>query len=214
MKTAINRISAVCLLVLAPTAAMASMTPVLQSVAASAGGFLWTYNVQAASDQNITSGTAPTVNPVGFSAGLGGVASFITFYDIFGYTGLCSGPTGWTCTAQNTGFDPFNVTPTDDVSILNITFSNTSGVDINGNPVTNVGNDLGSFTVESLYSLPSQVSYSALAIKNSGSEIGSAASNVGFTAGPRGPNPVPEPGTLALMAMGLGLAGVIGRKRM
>lgn len=213
MKSAVNRIAAVCLLALAPAAAMASLTPVLQTVAASAGGFLWTYNVQGASDQNITSGVAPTVNPVGSNAGLGGVAAFITFYDIFGYTGLCNGPSGWTCTAQATGFDPFNVLPTDDASVLNITFSNTSGVDINGNPVTNVGNDLGSFSVESIYSLSSQVSYAALAIKNSGSEAGSAASNVGFTAGPSGPNAVPEPGTLALMALGLGLVGVSRRKK-
>ncbi len=213
MKSAINRISAVCLLALAPAAAMASLTPVLQTVAASAGGFLWTYNVQGASDQNITSGVAPTVNPVGSSAGLGGVASFITFYDIFGYTGLCNGPTGWTCTAQATGFDPFNVSPTDDASVLNITFSNTSGVDINGNPVTNVGNDLGNFSVESLYSLPSQVSYTALAIKNSGNEIGTAASNVGFMSGPTGPNAVPEPGMLALAALGLGLVGASRRKK-
>ena len=47
-----------CLLALAPAAAMASLTPVLQTVAASAGGFMWTYNVQGASDQSITSGLA------------------------------------------------------------------------------------------------------------------------------------------------------------
>ncbi len=84
MKLLRNRISAVCLLALAPAAAMASLTPVLQSVVANGGGFLWTFNVQAASDQNVTTGTAPTVNPVGSPLGLGGVASFITLYDILG----------------------------------------------------------------------------------------------------------------------------------
>lgn len=213
MKLTMHRISAVCLLALAPAAAMASLTPVLQNVVASGGGYLWTYNVQAASDQNITSGLAPTVNPVGSNLGLGGVASFLTFYDFFGFTGACSGPTGWTCTAQNIGFDPFNVLPTDDAGILNVTFSNTSGVDINGNPVTNVGNDLGNFTLESIYDQRHQVSYAALAIKNSGPEAGSAASNIGFISGPNGPAVVPEPATLALVLAGLGIAGMTRRKR-
>lgn len=213
MKLSMNRLSAVCLLALAPAAAMASMTPVLQSVVPSAGGFLWTYDVQAASDQNITSGTAPTVNPVGSNSGLGGVASFITIYDFFGYTGACAGAAGWTCSAQNLGFDPFNVTPTDDASVFNITFSNTSGTDIIGDPVNNIGNDLGSFTLESLYGLQSQVSYAAIAIKNSGTQVGSAASNVGFTAGPRAPATVMEPGTLTLAAAGLGFACLMRRRQ-
>ncbi len=127
---------------------------------------------------------------------------------------MCSGPVGWTCTTQNIGFDPFNVAPTDDAGIPNLTFSNTTGADINGDPVNNIGNDLGNFfTFESIYGLQQQVSYAAEAIKNSGPQTGSAASNIGFASGPAAPNLVPEPGTSALMMAGLGLVAGVSRRQ-
>ena len=128
-------------------------------------------------------------------------------YDFAGYiAGSCSGPAGWACTAQNVGFTPDDVVPTDNPNIVNITWAYTSGPTLLGQPN---GIDLGLFSAKSIYHLRTQVSYASRGIANAGSAKGTIADNVGNTSGPA--SPVPEPATLALLGSGI-LAGAIRLK--
>lgn len=113
------------------------------------GTFFWTFDFQLSKDQNAIAGLAPTVNPVPYVNLTFG--AFVTIYGFEGYVpGTCSGPAGWTCTVQNTGVTPDDVTPTDDPNIVNITWPYTSCATILGQPN---GVDLGQFSASSIFRL-------------------------------------------------------------
>jgi hypothetical protein len=162
-------------------------------------------------DQNVNSGIAPTINPVPHTNLT--FAGFFTIYDFAGYiSGSCSSPAGWTCTAQNLGFTPDDVVPTDDPNIVNITWAHTTGPTILGQPN---GIDLGLFSGQSIYSLPTLVSYGARGIANGGPQVGTIADNVGNTQGPTQSattSAVPEPATLGLIGGSLFGLGMLRRK--
>lgn len=180
------------------TVAMANIIPTSITIAGS-GPYTWSYDLQLAKDQNVNSGFAPTVNPVPHTNLT--FAGFFTIYDFAGYIGgSCSGPAGWTCTAQNLGFTPDDVIPTDNPNTVNLTWAYTTGATILGQP-SGVG--LGTFSAQSTYGTPTLVSYSGRGIANSGPQVGTIADNVGNT---QGPTPTPEPATMALVGSGL-LAG-------
>jgi PEP-CTERM motif len=161
-----------------------------------AGPFTWTYDLQLSSDQNVNSGIAPTTNPVPHTNLT--FAGFITIYDFAGYlNGSCAGPAGWTCTAQNVGFTPDDVAPTDNPNIVNITWAYTTGPTILGQPT---GKDLGLFSAQSIFGRPTLVSYASRGIANAGPQAGTIADNVGNTQGPSG---VPEPMSMTLIGSGL-----------
>jgi hypothetical protein len=133
----------------------------------------------------------PTVN----------VGSFLTIYDFFGYVdGSCSGPTGWTCTAQNVGFTPSDVSPTDNLNILNITWTRTGGGNIAG------AASLSVFSARSTSNLSTTVSYTSRGTKQT--TEATIGDNVGKTFAP---SAVPEPVTLILF--GTGLLGLFGIRR-
>ncbi len=200
----IKKISLFCLLALAlSTFSMANIIPTSTTINGT-GPFTWTYNLQLSNDQNVNSGFAPVSNPVPHTNL--SFAGFFTIYDFAGYIpGSCAGPSGWTCTAQLLGFTPDDVVPTDNPNLFNITWAYTTGPTILGQP-SGVG--LGNFSAQSVYDIPTLVSYSARGIANAGPQIGTIADNVGNT---QGPSSTPEPATLALLGSGI-LAGAIRLK--
>ena len=72
--------------------------------------------------------------------------------------------------------------------------------------------DLGLFSATSIYGAGTEVSYTARGVKNIGPSVGSIADNVGNTAGPLA-LPVPEPGSLALVGLGLTHCWAAGRQK-
>jgi hypothetical protein len=199
-----KKFSAICLLALAPAMAWANIIPTGTSIDGT-GPYTWNYNFQLSQDQNVNAGLPPTEIQVPHdNLSFGG---FLTLYDFAGYVdGSCTGPTGWTCTAQLLGFTPDDVVPIDRADLMNITWVYTSGNTILGQPS---GVDLGNFSAQSLYNTAGVVSYAARGVKNIGASEGSIADNVGNTRAPV--SNVPEPGSLALAGMGLFL--LAGRLR-
>ena len=180
--------------------ANANIIPMLIDVTGS-GPYTWNYRFDVSTDQIATIGPAPTSNNVPPNPiPTVNVGSFLTIYDFFGYvSGSCSGPSGWTCTAQNVGFTPSNVLPTDNPNIVNITWTRTGVGDITGPAF------LSGFSAQSTSNLITTVSYTSRGTKISNGSIGD---NVGDTSGPRA---VPEPVTLILF--GTGLLGLFGIRR-
>jgi PEP-CTERM motif len=192
-----KRTSLICLLALAPVVASANIIPTGTSITGS-GPFTWTYSLQLSEDQDVQSGLAPSGNPVPHTNLSFG--SFLTLYDFDGYiAGSCTGPAGWSCSIQDTGYTPDDVQPNDNPSIANLTWVYTTGATQSGQPG---GLDLGLFSADSTYGISSPVSYSSRGIKNNGASAGTIADNVGTTQGPVALS-VPEPGSLALAGLAL-----------
>jgi hypothetical protein len=188
--------------------ANANIIPSLVNVTGS-GTYTWNYQFEVSGDQIATVGPAPVINLVNPDPiPTVNVGSFLTIYDFFGYVpGSCSGPSGWTCTAQNVGFTPGDVTPTaDNASILNITWTHTSGSNLVGAPN---GVTLTGFSAQSSSNLVTTVSYTSRGTKNTtGAANGTIGDNVGRVSAP---SSVPEPVTLILF--GTGLLGLFGIRR-
>ena len=139
-------------------------------VTAIGGDFAWNYTVTLTQDENALT------------------TDFFTIYDFGGFVpGQNSQPTGWTFTASLLGTTPTNVTPTDDPTLWNLTWTYT-GDTLNG-PQT-----LGLFTAVSDTNLAQTGQFASQATRAVGDLAGTKIDNIGNVA-------VPVPEMSALLPM-------------
>lgn len=181
-------------------AAHASVIPVLNGVAPDGSDFKFTYSGQLAGDQGVTNG------------------SQLVIVDFAGYVNgsVHSSLPNVTATVSNTLPAGLILDPkfTDNASVPDLVFTYT-GPDFHtsGGPFVGL-TDFNGLSADSIFGGTGTGSFSAIAIKNDGSETGSFAYNVGEVGIPV--SGVPEPASWTLMIMGflgLGAALRLGRSR-
>lgn len=144
--------------------ARADIIPTLSSIAPAVGGFTWNYSANVTVDETINHG------------------DFFTIYD-FGSIAPGSNmqPTGWTFSKALLGPTPGLVTPTDNPSILNLTWTYTGTTPISGAAA------LGFFSAVTSTDQLKVGQFTAEATRNSGPNAGTKIDNIGSIS-----VPVPE----------------------
>lgn len=142
----------------------ADIIPNLSTVTPSGGGFAWNYATNVTVDEMVTTG------------------DFFTIYDFGNFTlGSNTQPAGWTFSSSLTGTNPTFVTPSDNPSLLNLTWTYTGTATINGSAF------LGDFSVIAATNQLRTSNFAAEATRNSGPNAGTKIDNVGQVS-----VPVPE----------------------
>ena len=177
--------------------ASADATPTLDSGSPSGAGplYTWTYTIAVDSNEALS----PTLNSGCSPATPCPAGSFFTLYDIVGLTAP-SAPANWGSSIQLTGITPSFVSPGDSATLENLTFFYTG-------PAAPGPFTIDGFSFQSTSNLVGQIQYAFSAESN-----GTGDSGRGFVAGPTGAVTAPEPSSVALMVLGLGLVFVT-RKR-
>jgi hypothetical protein len=126
------------------------------SPAAVGGGFTWNYATNVTLDQKVQTG------------------DFFTIYDFGSFTpGSNLQPAGWAFSSSLVGTNPSLVTPADNASLLNLTWTYTGASEING------AASLGDFSVIASTNQLRTSDFAAEATRNSGPTAGTKVDNVG-----------------------------------
>jgi hypothetical protein len=182
-----KRISAVMLGVglVAVASVRADIIPSFVGASPSGNTTVWSYQIDITAGEQVTSG------------------DFFTIYD-FGHfiAGTNVQPSGWTFSSSLVGPTPAGVTPPDDATLENLTWT------YNG-PTLPSSSGIGPFSVSTMgaQSEPSLRTgyFAAQATNASSGNSGTKINNVGRVSVPA-PVPVPEPATLSLLAFGAAAA--------
>ncbi|HZT44094.1 MAG TPA: hypothetical protein VFA07_18160, partial [Chthonomonadaceae bacterium] len=173
--------------------ARADIIPNLSTVTPNGSNFTWTYTASLTNDETLQSG------------------NFFTIYDFAGFvSGTNFQPADWVFSSANVGKTPSRVTPNDDPTIPNLTWTYT-GPNVGPGPV-----DLGLFGADSTFSNTKEGWFAAEAIKYAPGKPGNGkpVDNVGQTGVPTGhQNVIPEASSLLLLLPGLAPLGMLLRKR-
>jgi hypothetical protein len=164
-------------------AANADIIPTLSPVTPSGGNFTWSYAANVTVDETINTG------------------DFFTIYDFGSFvSGSNLQPAGWTFSSSLVGLTPSQVSPTDNPSLLNLTWTYTGTTPIVG------ASPLGSFSVLAATNQLTTSDFAAEATRSTGPNAGSKIDNIGRTS-----VPVPEMSALLpiLSVCGAGLVAAI-----
>jgi hypothetical protein len=181
------------LLMVSGSLARADIIPEVSTVTSNgSGGFTWTYTAALTNDETLQSG------------------NFFTIYDFTGFVpGTNFQPANWVFSSANVGLTPPRVTPTDNPSVPNLTWTYT-GPNVGPGPV-----DLGLFGADSSLSQLKIGQFAAEAIKYAPGKPGNGkpVDYVGSVGVPGGGNVIPESSSLLLLLPGLAPLGLLLRKR-
>jgi hypothetical protein len=167
--------------------ARGDIIPTLSSTPALGSNFTWNYSANVTVDENVQTG------------------DFFTIYDFGNFvSGSNSQPAGWVFSSALAGKNPSSVTPTDNPSLLNLTWTYNGAAPITGSAA------LGIFSVLADTNQLRTSDFAAEATRNSGPNIGTKVDNIGTIS-----VPVPEMSALLpiLSVCGAALISVLLQKR-
>ncbi len=179
------------LTLLAAPAARAGLIPNNVSIAATGdGNYKWSYNVVVTSDVYVQPG------------------DYFTIYDFAGaIPGSAQMPKDWTVTSAGLGTTPEKTNPADDPGIPNYTFTYTGATTIFGQQL------LGNFSLLSPFNHTAESDFTSAAHRQDNDHSEHTITSTTVPVAAAGGTNTPEPATLALVAAGLPLAGLLRRRR-